>query len=495
MKNRRPIALIALLLTVIVAVSVVSSADRSSRAGAFGSVDSSIIGQTATHERITRTLACAASDPVETCFQNISISVLAGRDGTFGAVGEPDNPLDGSPNPSARHCDNIDSGYDSPNSIAAAQKAFNECLDWYQSYMDFAVNSAGALLKADGTIDPAQTDLINFFGSTYNSCKFPDPKKGNTSNDSAKCNVLNGLGRALHNYEDIWSHSNWGDYADRSKAVELTNPRGLANTEQPAFMAYPGPRSLPLPDGFLSGCDDSLPLNDCVVGFADSTDVITWRYRTAHSMVNKDNGSLDAKTCVGVSPKSTRGKVVVDGVSNYARATKGACAAARRAWSDLQAALVAKYGQQRAATMVRALTYDHPLTDCSVSGSAAKAEAPPVGDRSSTRSVTIFVVNKTSKQLSCGDAVLDGGEWASYPSDSIAPGATARWRTQSDGLATGTEGRATFRFDGTGVFTVNWDNPYWGSNSYSCAAPAGYTCTRTGGDGNDSTITVTFSGP
>jgi len=33
---------------------------------------------------------------------------LAGTGGTFGGAGEPDNPLDGFPNPSARHCDNVD---------------------------------------------------------------------------------------------------------------------------------------------------------------------------------------------------------------------------------------------------------------------------------------------------------------------------------------------------------------------------------------------------
>jgi hypothetical protein len=484
MSSRTKILLGCTLLTSLVAGTFAFGIERSDRAGAFGSVDSAIIGQTAIHEPITRTLACAANDPVPNCLEHISIGVLAGHSGTFGAVGEPDDPLDGFPNPSARHCDNVDYGYGNPNPVSEAQKAFDECLDWFQSYMDFAVNSAAGLLNADGTIDAAATDLINALGGSYNACSFPDPKKGNTSNDSAKCNVLNGFGRALHVYEDVWSHSNWGDFADPKDPVGLYNPVGLGNTEQPSFMAYPGPRSLAIPEGFLTGCDDSVGISPCVVGSYENAEY-SYKDRTGHSKVNKDNGVLDPNTCVASSPKSVRGKIIVDGVSNFSRATKGACGGARRAWSDLTTALINKYGAQRATAMIRAITLDHPLTLCAVSGSAAKADAPPVGDRPSSRTVTIDVVNRTSKTLACGQAVLDSGEWASYPPDTLTAGATARWRTQSNGMATGTEGRATFVLDGSASFTVHWNNPYWGSNSYSCTAP----------NGNDSTITVTFTGP
>ena len=482
-----------LVITVVaasLAVVALVGLERPDPAAAFGSVKIAGTNQRPVHEGITRTLGCSAVDPVTDCFQGLSLDILAGRNGTWGAVGEPDDPLDGSPNPAARHCDDIDYGYGSYHRKDEAQVEFNKCLEWYQAYMDFAVASAGKLLRPDGSIDPLQTDIINRFGSTYNACKFPDPKKGNTSDYSAKCNVLNGLGRALHNYEDIWSHSNWGDSADPSKAVGLENPNGLGNTAQPAFMAYPGPITSPIPDGFLSGCDDSIPAaNDCYRLFSGDK-------RTAHSMVNKDNGTVDARTCTASDPLTTRGKIVVDGVSNFQRAVTGACGAARRAWTDLRNALIAKYGAANAAAMVRAVTFDHPLTSCSVSGSAAKSDAPPVGDVPSARTVTVFVVNRTSKPLSCGAAILDGGEWASYPADSIAPGATARWRTQSNGFMTGTEGRATFRIgSGPADFTIGWNNPYAGSNSYSCGAPAGYTCDRTGGSGNDSSITVTFSGP
>jgi hypothetical protein len=494
MRDRFRITALFVMILVLVGTAVVVGPGLSNSAGAFGSVDSSVLGQKSVHEKITRTLGCAAGQAVANCLQPISIDVLAGRDGTFGAVGEPDDPLDGFPNASARHCDNVDYGYGSFQTLAEAQVSFDNCLEWFQSYLDFSVASAAGLLKADGTIDPAATDLINNFGSTYNACSFPDPKKGNTSNDSAKCNVLNGLGRALHAYEDVWSHSNWGDLADPAKAIGLENPTGLANTDQPWFMAYPGVRSATIPEGFLSGCDDSIPINDCSRGKSTVGDEIIGSHRTGHSAVNKDNGDVQPDSCIASNPLTVRGKVVVDGITNFSRAVTGACGAARRAWSDLQAALVTRYGSTAAALMIRAISMDHPLTECTVTGTAAKADSPPVGDRNSSRSVAIVVVNNTTSPLGCSTAVLDGGEWASYPPDATPAGASARWRTQSNGFATGTEGRVTLAVgSSSSTVTINWNNPYWGSNAYSCDATGGYRCTWSGGDGNDSTITVTIS--
>lgn len=483
------ICTVVLLLTGLV---LATGLDRPTPAGAFGSVDLAILGQKSVHEKITRSLGCAADSPVTNCLQPTSLDVLAGRSGTFGAVGEPDNPLDGLPNPAARHCDNIDYGYTSYQTIQEAQVSFDNCLEWFQSYMDFSVVSAAKLLKADGTIDPAATDLTNFYGSTTNACSFPDPKKGNTSNDSAKCNVLNGLGRALHAYEDIWSHSNWADLADPAKPVDLTNPKGLGNTQQPSFMAYPGPRSGTIPTDMVSGCDDSISRSECqrdAGGTSGST-----QYRTAHSVLNKDNGDVQAGSCAATNPSTVRGKVVVDGISNFSRAVTGACGAAKRAWSDLQDALVAKYGSVAAASMIRAISHDQPLTECAVGGSAAKATSPPVGEESSTRTVTILVTNSTSSPLDCGSATLDGGEWASYPPDVIAAGATGRWRTQSNGFATGTEGSATLILGSSSAsVTIRWSNPFWGSSAYSCDATAGYTCSVTTAKGSDSTLTATLT--
>ena len=493
MRIRNRMVLLGVSLTLVLVATFAVAQGRSNTAAAFGSVDIGLLGQKAVHEPITRSISCAADNPVPNCLERISIDVLAGRNGTFGAVGEPDNPLDGFPNPAARHCDNIDYGYTSYQTVDEAQVSFDNCLDWFQSYMDFAVNSAAGLLRADGTIDPAATDLINATGGTYNACSFPDPNKNNTSNDSAKCNVLNGLGRALHASEDIWSHSNWGDDIDPTQDMSLTNPIGLANTAQPPFMAYPGPRSVPIPDRFISGCDDSVSKGDCMQ--QNSYDEPVSGFRTGHSVLNKDNGTVSPITCAATDPLTSRGRIITgDGVTNFSRAVTGACGAARRAWSDLQNALTATYGTTAAQSMIRAISKDHPLTECAISGSAAKADAPPVGDLDSSRSVTLLLVNQTSAALSCGTAVLDGGEWAAYPPDTVAAGAIGRWGTQSNGFATGTEGSATMQVSPSASVTVRWNNPYWGSNSYSCEAQGELSCSTSGGGGNDSTLTVTVTG-
>ena len=483
----------SIALLILVGVAYVATSGQATPAAAFGSVDLSVIGQKSVHEKLTRTLSCDADAAVRNCFEPTSISVLAGGAGTFGAVGEPDNPLDGMPNPAARHCDNIDYGFGSYQTIDEAQASFDACLDWFQSYMDFAVMSAAGLLSADGTIDGAATDIVNAFGSTFNSCSFPDPKKGNSSNDSAKCNVLNGLGRALHAYEDIWSHSNWGDVADPAKPVDIANPSGMGMTEQPWFMAYPGPRSAPIPAGLISGCDDSLSRSECQRTVAGDQKVV--QSRTGHSMLNKDNGDVDPGSCTASNPLSSRGKIVVDGTSNFTRAVTGGCGAAARAWTDLQNALIAKYGASSAAMMIRAITSDHPLTACEVSGSSSKANISPTRETESARSVQLTVINRTAVSLNCSTAVLDGGEWVAYPPDSITSGSTGVWGTQSHGFATGTEGQATFQIaETTGLVTIRWDNPYWGSSSFSCEVTPGYTCAVSGGRGNNSSVTATITG-
>ena len=145
--------------------------------------------------------------------------------------------------------------------------------------------------------------------------------------------------------------------------------------------------------------------------------------------------------------------------------------------------------------MIQAITSDHSLTACDLSGAASKALDPPAGNVSSARSVDVMFVNNSSAALSCSQGILDGGEWSNYPADHIAAGATATWRTQSNGLATGTEGTAKLRVDGTNkVVTVYWNNPYLGSNSAKCTVDAPFTCTAGSIKGNNAALTVTLTG-
>ena len=484
--GKRGSFLVALIAVIAAAGLFVGSSVN--QADAFGSVDSSVLSQKPVHEMITRVLACTSDQKPADCFEPGSIAVLAGGSGTFGAVGEPDNPLDGFPNPAARHCDEGDYGDGTSRTQAEAWAEIAKCIALYQQYLDFSVASAAGLLDQNGSIIASATKITNAFGGVTNACSFPDPAKGNTSSDNAKCNVLNGLGRALHIHEDVWSHSNWGDVADPATPIAtkvgsvVGNPPGLGRTEDPAFFAYPGPIPSTYPEGFLSGCDDSVTAWSC-------------GNRYSHSQLSKDNGTVDPVTCVGTAPMTTRGKVVVDGVSNFQRAVTGACGAALRTWSDLKAALVSKYGADAGAKMAQAIANDTPVTACRVSGSAAQSLVPPSGDTTSARAVTITVVNTSSAPLACGDAVLNGGQWASYPPDQIGAGTQGNWRTQSAGIATGTSGSVSFTAGSAAKsITITWSNPYVGSNTSSCSATGGLQCSTSGGSGTNAVLTVTVSG-
>jgi hypothetical protein len=63
---------------------------------------------------------------------------------------------------------------------------------------------------------------------------------------------------------------------------------------------------------------------------------------------------------------------------------------------------------------------------------------------------------------------LDHGEWTDQPPELI--GNRAEWESESDGVATGTEGRVTYQIetiDGErlGEARLHLDNPFVGSNS------------------------------
>jgi hypothetical protein len=48
---------------------------------------------------------------------------------------------------------------------------------------------------------------------------------------------------------------------------------------------------------------------------------------------------------------------------NFARAVAGAIEETRRQWRDFQAELMSRYGEEEAALMTCALTFDHPIND------------------------------------------------------------------------------------------------------------------------------------
>ncbi|HEY0282447.1 MAG TPA: hypothetical protein VGC27_07480, partial [Rhizomicrobium sp.] len=206
---------------------------------AFGTIHG--LGQNAEHERITRhALACGASglSPAQ-CFQPFSIDQLAGKSGTFGAVGAPDNPIRGLMDKIYAHCDNGDfmdkPGY--PQSKTAARQNLASCRSWMITNMNAAVADSAAMLK-NGKIDDSQIP-------TYISCTF------NGTKGRAKCNALEDFGLTLHASQDFYAHSNWTDHA-APQPISITNVPGLANSV-PAPWIDPS-LSVPFPEGLMTGC-------------------------------------------------------------------------------------------------------------------------------------------------------------------------------------------------------------------------------------------------
>ena len=108
------------------------------------------------------------------------------------------------------------------------------------------------------------------------------------------------------------------------------------------------------------------------------------------------------------------------------------------------------------------------------------------------RSTHVILVNDTGFTLSLTGSNLSHGEWSAgaAPPATVAANSTASWQSESDGIATGTEGTADFAVLTTGAsLHFHWDNPFIGSNSYDDAAPIGLPLSQSGGGGDNATVT------
>ncbi len=441
-------------------------------AQAFGTY-TNLFGQHAEHEMITRTLGRDASDGrgfAISRFQPATLDKLAGATGSLGAVGAPDNPVDSSSipvvglGPAAKHCDDADylavAGY--PRSRAQADKALDSCIHLYALQLDRAVVAAGKLVDSHNQLDVRQTDI--------RGCVFgwkPRPRQ------PARCEVLNGLGRALHLAEDFWSHSNWGDEAGAG-AISTTNPPGLARTTVPDFFHFPNTAHYKIPLNLSTGCDDSVPLHG----------PSRCRGRVGHSVLAKDNGTIDPNSGIASDPTTyVRSSVG----TNFQRAVTGARKQARWTWRDLAQQIKKEYGQMRGAKIVRAIVKDAPWSGCKrVGGSSRKALKAPAASSRGVRETKVQLVNRTGVNLRCQLALLDTGEWNTGVATTIAPGGSAHWQSVSI-LGTGTAGSVVFRFAG-GPGKISWTNPLFGSNVSQCEVPKPFVCRQTGGSGHKATV-------
>lgn len=290
---------------------------------AFGTVHG--LGQNAEHERITRhALECAHERSGEACFEPGVLDLLAGRRGTFGAVGAPDDPRRGLMSEAGAHCDNGDwlhlPGY--PHGRQDAEDALTGCRDLMAANLDAAVQAAGELVDAGGRVRLEQAT---------GDCRFERADAGN-----ARCRALAAFGLTLHAAQDFYSHTNWTD--DRRAAGTTADPPGLGNTGPAPFIGLR--TSGPLPASLISGCYEGFP------------EALHCRGRVPHARLNKDTGAIDPAIGAGTTP---RGRVN----GNFARAAAAAIADTADKWLLLRQRVRTRYGRS-GPTIICALRSDDP---------------------------------------------------------------------------------------------------------------------------------------
>src|SRR5690348_17468067 len=111
------------------------------------------------------------------------------------------------------------------------------------------------------------------------------------------------------------------------------------------------------------------------------------------------------------------------------------------------------------------------------------------------RSTRVTVRNQTGVTLHHIDDSLEHGIWTDplSPPAEIGPGATMWWQSESDGVATGTEGHARYAVVGSNdIVTFHWDNPFVGANFYEQSVTGPFGIYFSGGTGNNTEATYSL---
>lgn len=290
----RASASLALALASIAAAALIGPRT----ATAFGTING--MGQSAEHEKITRA-AMADLEPA-------TLDELAGKRGTFGAVGAPDNPATGQLFMPSMHCDNGDFliGGRYRRQQEDGWQALTACRQM------IVINLRAAVLVAGPLANPTPEN-------TALDCVYT----GAGANLSAKCEVLESLGAAFHTTQDFYSHSNWTDKAAPG-AVSIDNPPGLGRTGRAPWLDPR--RESPFPSGLITGCYEPTGCGG----------------RITHDTLNKDKGTIGPSGPVGPG-RTPRG--MING--NFERAAAAAIEDTRDKWAFVQAAILTEYGEEK----------------------------------------------------------------------------------------------------------------------------------------------------
>jgi hypothetical protein len=427
-----------------------------------------------------------------------TLRMLAGSPGYYGGVGAPDSIPEAVSSEDASHCDNGDYFFGAatyPFGVDHRAKGLRDCATRMNGYMDEAVRLAAGLVIS-GRIDSFATDLVDDCWTNYprwSDTNFEAPGEAG-SNRRTKCKILMLVGRSFHIVEDAFSHGNWVD--NNPQQPTLDNAPGLNQPigSIPDILRYP--RTTEEIDAFLAQSQYITGAYGSNLDGRITHDQLKPLFsKSASRGLNKDEGSGNIDWTTDTVPKGDGGHSLratdgsIDGMDNFQRAARGAAYAAAQLWTDFRNAIYSRYGRGTRGELIwRAIRETTPWTQCTVDGYAITAIGHPVGNKPSARSFSITIVNRTNQTLPCVAATLDGGEWASMPPDTIAPDGTYSFRTQSNGIMTGTEGYASFG----GGLRLHWNNPYIGSNDYSCTA-ATLKCSVRYSSGNDASLTLTLT--
>ncbi|EXL47818.1 hypothetical protein FOCG_10333 [Fusarium oxysporum f. sp. radicis-lycopersici 26381] len=321
----------------------------------------------AEHERITRAaLACPPGKKTTgDCFEPLSMDQLAGKNSIVGAVDSPDagsnlNPL--------AHCDDADyidyPRYGIPGTYprtpAQATRALQDCVAHLSGQFHKGIARAKGLLDDKNNIIKRKTDV------STRRCRFVGGFRGR-----AKCNAMEGLGRALHGVQDFYTHSNWVDEHDKTKPISASNPPGLGLSAPAPLLNLRGVTSPKVPPELATGCFIAMTSGSTgglTFGLTGQTECIAQGRLLTHAALNKDEGTINEVLGVSIPPPSPltsaphtpRGRIA----RNFELAVQAAIADTRRQWSDFRAQLVSEYGPKRASRMICALVSDHPWKDC-----------------------------------------------------------------------------------------------------------------------------------
>lgn len=105
-----------------------------------------------------------------------------------------------------------------------------------------------------------------------------------------------------------------------------------------------------------------------------------------------------------------------------------------------------------------------------------------------SRTVRVHLHNESGEFLTKVSDEVVGGEWGAWrPPDRIEPDDVVVVGSDSDGIATGTEARATYRFgnDDTRTLWMHWDKPFVGSATLQTTADDDHYAFVTASDGPD----------